>query len=84
MSVLWVCAIVAAAVFARMIYSVATVPCSAARGDARRHALLETLWAIVPIAIMVGSALPAVRQLLSDEAAMHSAQPLQAHKEDFS
>jgi heme/copper-type cytochrome/quinol oxidase subunit 2 len=72
--ILWVCGFVAAAVFAVMIHSVATF-----RRSSGRHpsALAEILWAIVPIFIMVTSALPAVKMLASQ----HASTAVQAHNE---
>jgi heme/copper-type cytochrome/quinol oxidase subunit 2 len=67
--ILWTCGFVAAAVFAVMIHSVATF-----RRSGQRSALVEILWAIVPIFIMVTSALPAVKMLASQ----HSATAVQA------
>jgi heme/copper-type cytochrome/quinol oxidase subunit 2 len=64
-SILWICAFVVAGVFAVMIHSIATFRRA---GDARPSALREILWAIVPIFIMVSTALPAVRMLASEHA----------------
>jgi heme/copper-type cytochrome/quinol oxidase subunit 2 len=62
---LWICGFVAATVFAVMIHSVATFR----RGSGGQpSALAEILWAIVPIFIMVSTALPAVRMLASQHA----------------
>ena len=63
--ILWICAFVAAAVFAVMIHSIATFR----RGSGgQRSPLAEILWAIVPIVIMVSTALPAVKMLASQHA----------------
>ena len=62
--ILWICAFVAAAVFAVMIHSIATF-----RRASGPSAWREILWAIVPIFIMVSTALPAVRMLAADRAA---------------
>jgi len=72
--ILWACGFVAAAVFAVMIHSVATF-----RRASGGHpsALVEILWAIVPIFIMVTSALPAVKMLASQ----HASTAVQAHNE---
>ena len=65
--ILWICGFVAATVFAVMIHSIATFR----RGNGgqpslgQTTALAEILWAIVPIFIMVSTALPAVRMLAS-------------------
>ena len=72
--ILWVCGFVAAVVFAVMIHSVATFR----RGSGgNRNALVEILWAIVPILIMVTSVLPAVKMLASQ----HASTAVQAHNE---
>lgn len=62
--ILWICGFVAAAVFAVMIHSIATF-----RRASGPSAWREILWAIVPIFIMVSTALPAVRMLAADRAA---------------
>ena len=64
-SVLWICGFVVAGVFAVMLHSIATFRRAA---GARPNALAEILWAIVPIFIMAGAALPAVRMLASQHA----------------
>jgi heme/copper-type cytochrome/quinol oxidase subunit 2 len=72
--ILWVVGFVAAAVFAVMIHSVATFRRSS---GGQRNPLAEILWAIVPIFIMVTSALPAVKMLASQ----HASTAVQAHNE---
>lgn len=69
-AILWGGALVVAAVFAVMIHSIATFRRGAEPDAVRAHpsALAEILWAIVPIFIMVSSALPAVRMLTADGA----------------
>jgi heme/copper-type cytochrome/quinol oxidase subunit 2 len=62
-AVLWICALVVAGVFAVMIHSIATF-----RSPTARLPLAEVFWAIVPIVIMVSTALPAVRMLASERA----------------
>ena len=64
-SVLWICGFVVAGVFAVMVHSIATFRRAA---GARPNALAEILWAIVPIFIMAGAAVPAVRMLASQHA----------------
>ncbi len=65
--ILWICAFVVAGVFAVMIHSIATFRrAPPARG--RTQLVAEILWAIVPIFIMVSTALPAVRMLASEQA----------------
>ena len=73
-SVLWICAFVVAAVFAVMIHSIATFRRAA---GSRPSSLAEILWAIVPIFIMVSTALPAVRMLASQ----HATSAVQAHND---
>ena len=63
--ILWTCAFVVAGVFAVMIHSIATF--RRATGS-RPNAVAEIFWAIVPIFIMVSTALPAVRMLASQQA----------------
>lgn len=63
--ILWIGAFVAAAVFAVMIHSIATFRRGGAGPGAHPRALAEILWAIVPIFIMVSTALPAVKMLAS-------------------
>lgn len=70
--ILWICAFVAAAVFAVMIHSIATF-----RRSGRPSALAEIFWAIVPIFIMVSTALPAMRMLASQ----HSTSVVQAQND---
>ncbi|NJO13080.1 MAG: hypothetical protein HC872_06000 [Gammaproteobacteria bacterium] len=68
--ILWICAALAAAVFGLLLWSVATF-----KGDTRRdrsgaayvHSrLVEVLWALIPIAIFIGAALPVQRMLASN------------------
>ena len=61
--ILWICGFVAAAVFAVMIHSIATFR----RGNGPSP-WREIFWAIVPIFIMVTTALPAVKMLASQHA----------------
>jgi heme/copper-type cytochrome/quinol oxidase subunit 2 len=78
--ILWICAFVAAAVFAVMIHSIATFRRSNAEPGARGRALVEILWAIVPIFIMVSTALPAVKMLASPHATQNIV-AVQAHND---
>jgi heme/copper-type cytochrome/quinol oxidase subunit 2 len=65
--ILWSCALVVIGVFAVMIHSIATFSGRASVEErAQPRALTEILWAIVPIFIMVSTALPAVRMLTAD------------------
>jgi heme/copper-type cytochrome/quinol oxidase subunit 2 len=73
-SVLWICAFVVAGVFAVMIHSIATFRRAA---GARPNAVAEIFWAIVPIFIMVSTALPAVRMLATE----HAVSAVQAHND---
>lgn len=68
-ALLWICAFVVAGVFAVMIHSIATF-----RSPAAKLPLAEVFWAIVPIVIMVSTALPAVRMLAADRAGPSVAQ----------
>lgn len=77
MPILWICGFVAAAVFAVMIHSIATFRRASDERGAGPSALAEILWAIVPIFIMVSTALPAVRMLASQ----HSTSTVQAHND---
>jgi heme/copper-type cytochrome/quinol oxidase subunit 2 len=70
---LWICVFVAAAVFAVMIHSIATFR----RAGGGPNALAEIFWAIVPIFIMVSTALPAVKMLASQ----HDTITVQAHND---
>jgi heme/copper-type cytochrome/quinol oxidase subunit 2 len=75
--ILWICGFVAAAVFAVMIHSIATFRRGSGERGAGPSALTEILWAIVPIFIMVSTALPAVRMLASQ----HATSTVQAHND---
>jgi heme/copper-type cytochrome/quinol oxidase subunit 2 len=74
-SLLWICGFVAAAVFAVMIHSIATFRPG---GGGQPSTLAEILWAIVPIFIMVSTALPAVRMLASQHSAHDNTVAVQA------
>jgi heme/copper-type cytochrome/quinol oxidase subunit 2 len=64
MTILAICTLIAVAVFAVMIHSIATFRrASDASTAARERPLAEVFWAIVPILIIVSTALPAVRML---------------------
>ncbi|MBB6093095.1 heme/copper-type cytochrome/quinol oxidase subunit 2 [Povalibacter uvarum] len=64
---LWVCVLVTAAVFARMIHSIATFRRAAAEAERPRNATAEVFWALVPIIIVVAMAAPAVTSLVSSD-----------------
>ena len=79
-SILWICAFVVAGVFAVMIHSIATfrrVAEPGTRPNAHSNKLAEIFWTIVPIFIMVSTALPAVRMLASQ----HATSVVQAHND---
>jgi heme/copper-type cytochrome/quinol oxidase subunit 2 len=62
----WICALVACAVFAVIIYSVIVFrPCADASTDAKltRSAVRESIWAAVPIVIVIAAAAPAMTNL---------------------
>lgn len=66
LTVLWICAGLATAVFAVMLYSIAAFrqPPGARLASCRHSKLVEVLWALVPIVILVGMAAPAVKVLV--------------------
>ena len=64
LTALWTCACIALVVFAWMLYSIATfrrTPAEVAQG---RGMSAEVLWALVPIAVVIAMALPAIRTML--------------------
>jgi len=65
--VVWLCAATAALVFAAMIVSIATFRRSL--GDCPPTSVAgktsEILWALIPIAIVVAAAIPAVRTIVA-------------------
>jgi heme/copper-type cytochrome/quinol oxidase subunit 2 len=64
MTTIAICASIALAVFAVMIHSIATFRrAPESQPAARARPLAEVVWAIVPILIIVCTALPAVRML---------------------
>jgi heme/copper-type cytochrome/quinol oxidase subunit 2 len=79
-AILWICGLVTVAVFAVMIHSIATFRRGSAEPGARPSALAEIIWAIVPIFIMVSSALPAVRMLAADRASSDDVLAAQSHQ----
>lgn len=62
-SILWTCILIAVLVFGVMIYSIATFSAASDGTPAnfRPRALIEVMWALIPIAIVIGAALPAAR-----------------------
>jgi cytochrome c oxidase subunit 2 len=69
MLILWICVVIAVAVFSVMIYSIATFRKSkgavAATFDHNTQA--EVLWTLIPALILVGMAIPAARTLVKIE-----------------
>ena len=72
MTMLAICTLIAVAVFAVMIHSIATFQRASGPG-ARERPVAEVLWAIVPILIIVSTALPAVRMLAAEDDAARTA-----------
>lgn len=66
-AVLWMCVLVTAAVFARMIHSIATFRRASPDTDRPRSATAEVFWALVPIVIVVAMAAPSVTSLVSSD-----------------
>ena len=64
-AILWSCAAISIAVFGVMLYSVATFRRGDERIAAHRHAVVEVIWAAIPIAILVLAAAPAVRDVVA-------------------
>jgi cytochrome c oxidase subunit 2 len=66
-TILWICAALAAVIFAVMLYSVATFRSTPGAGTAayRHSTIVEVLWALIPIVILVSAAAPAVSGLVS-------------------
>jgi heme/copper-type cytochrome/quinol oxidase subunit 2 len=61
-TIFWSCALIAVLVFGVMVYSIA----SCRIGPTNSRTFIEVLWALVPIAIFVGAALPAARKIAVD------------------
>lgn len=76
-TIVWICAALAALVCAVMLFSVATFRDSPGGATQRRRSVaVEVLWALVPVAILVGAAAPAVRTVLNAQAeSLASLQP---------
>lgn len=68
--IFWGCLPVAIAVFATMLHSIATFR----RAGQARSAMAETLWALVPIVIVIVMAAPAVKSLVTGAPAVETAQ----------
>jgi cytochrome c oxidase subunit 2 len=66
MLILWVCVIIAVAVFGVMIYSIATFRKSkgAVPADFDHNTTAEIIWTVIPVLILVAMAVPAARTLV--------------------
>jgi cytochrome c oxidase subunit 2 len=79
----WICVALAAGIFSLMLWSVATFKSDTQRRDlgaaAYLHSrLVEVLWALIPIAIFVGAALPVQQMLASTSRAQQESTKLAA------
>jgi heme/copper-type cytochrome/quinol oxidase subunit 2 len=65
LAILWSCALVATVTVGVMIHSIATfrAELGAAPASYRPCSIVEVIWALVPIAIFIGAALPAVKMI---------------------
>jgi heme/copper-type cytochrome/quinol oxidase subunit 2 len=73
-TIFWSCALIAVVVFGVMVYSIARYRI----GPTNSHTFMEVLWALVPIAIFVGAALPAARKIAGDSGVAVAAEQRQA------
>jgi cytochrome c oxidase subunit 2 len=64
-AVLWGCVAVTLAVFALLIHSIATFRRTPGDGAQKRNATAEVVWTLVPIIIVVATAAPAMRSLMT-------------------
>jgi cytochrome c oxidase subunit II len=66
MLILWICVIIAVAVFGVMIYSIATFRKSkgAVPADFDHNTTAEIVWTVIPVLILVAMAVPAARTLV--------------------
>src|SRR5512139_888248 len=66
MLILWVCVVIAVAVFGVMIYSIATFRKSkgAVSADFDHNTKAEVIWTVIPVMILVGMAIPAAKTLV--------------------
>jgi heme/copper-type cytochrome/quinol oxidase subunit 2 len=62
-TIFWGCAAVSTAVFAVMLYSVATFRRVGDHALAERRAFTEVIWTAIPIVIFILAAVPAVRMI---------------------
>ena len=65
--IVWLCAAIAVAVFAAMIVSIVTFrrPLRDCPPTSASSHATEILWALIPIAIVLASAIPAVRAIVA-------------------
>ena len=78
MIMLWICIVIGLVVFGAMAYAVVKFRKSAgAQPDTgfTHSSVLEVIWTVVPILILVGSAIPATRMVMQQYAADHDATP---------
>lgn len=63
LNLIWLCALLAGAICATIVYSVATfrAPPGATAAARRRTAAIEVLWALIPVAILFSAAAPSIR-----------------------
>ena len=66
MLILWICVVIAVAVFGVMIYSIATFRKSkgAVAADFDHNTKAEIIWTVIPVLILVAMAVPAARTLV--------------------
>ena len=66
LAILWGCAAIAVVVVSLMLYSIASFPLRNNAGTAasRAHKPVELVWALIPVAILMGAATPAVQGFL--------------------
>jgi cytochrome c oxidase subunit 2 len=66
MLILWICVVIAAAVFGVMIYSIATFRKSkgAVPATFSHNTTAEVIWTVIPVVILVAMAIPAARTLV--------------------
>lgn len=70
MIILWICTLIAVAVFGAMIYSIVTFRKSkgaVADTNLTHSTKVEIIWTVIPIAILVGMAIPAAESLVRIE-----------------
>ncbi len=78
MIMLWICVVIGVVVFGAMAYAMFTFRKSrgAVPDTGFTHStVLEAIWTIVPIVILVGSAIPATRMVIAQYGADHDATP---------